>query len=72
MAEKTVNSAGLIGPEKTSPANLPDIGSVDTQGTSLGSELSNPFTVSGNGRAIGTTPERAIKTTYSSDMKNMW
>lgn len=30
------------------------------------------FTVNGNGRSVGTTPEQAIKTTYGSDMKNMW
>ena len=32
----------------------------------------NPFTVTGNGRAVGETPDKAIKTTYNSDMKSMW
>lgn len=30
------------------------------------------FSVVGNGRAVGATPEAAVKKTYLSDMRNQW
>lgn len=43
---------------------------INSQGGVLTQDSLGNFTVGGNGRAVGTTAENAVKTTYNSDLKN--